>query len=112
MSEEEPVRRLSICRQLSDVLKSTRKSYIRDHRSPLSTSKFAWNCTLNKMDSPTEEDSKILSNGSIVTGCLVKQKSISCDDLAFLSSELTICTNTKDTKSNENGLLFLNEMKN
>jgi hypothetical protein len=105
MSEEEPVRRLSICRQLSDVLKSTRKS-------PLSTSKFSWNCTLNKMDSPTEENSKILSNGSIVTGCLVKQKSISCDDLVFLSSELTICTNTKDTKSNENGLLFLNEMKN
>jgi hypothetical protein len=99
MTEEEPLRRLSICRQLSDVLKSKRKSYV-------STSKFVWNCTLTKIDSPTTEDSKMLTNGSLVTGCLVKQKSISCDDLAFLSSDLIICTNTIDDKSIQNGVFF------
>jgi hypothetical protein len=84
-------RRSSIYRQLSDVLKSKRKSY----GSPVSSSStltFVWKCGSSKIDSPSNEDINIVNDSSdhrtIVTACLVKQKSISCDDVAFLSSNI------------------------
>ncbi|CAF3304826.1 unnamed protein product [Rotaria socialis] len=135
-----PLRRLSICRQLSDVLKYRRKSYCsnsNDHlpyipspsptlstatNSASSTFTFVWNCALTEVDSPpgssSNEDVHILPiqmqqrarknglsddpnmlntkeiTGSMVAACLLKQKSVSCDDVAFLSSsgdEQTIC---------------------
>lgn len=136
-----PLRRLSICRQLSDVLKYRRKSYCSnssDHlpylpspsptsssttaNSASSTFTFVWNCALTEVDSPpgssSNEDLHVLPvqhqqrtrknglsdvpsvvnpkeiTGSVVAACLLKQKSVSCDDLAFLSSsgdEQTIC---------------------
>ncbi|CAF2156418.1 unnamed protein product [Rotaria magnacalcarata] len=135
-----PLRRLSICRQLSDVLKYRRKSYCsnsNDHlpyipspsptlstttNSASSTFTFVWNCALTEVDSPpgssSNEDLHILPiqmqqrtrknglsddpnmlntkeiTGSMVAACLLKQKSVSCDDVAFLSSsgdEQTIC---------------------
>ncbi|CAF0832384.1 unnamed protein product [Adineta ricciae] len=137
-----PLRRLSICRQLSDVLKYRRKSYCSnssDHlpyipspsptsttttNSASSTFTFVWNCALTEVDSPpgssSNEDLHILPvqhqlrtrknglsddpnvintkeiTGSMVAACLLKQKSVSCDDVAFLSSsgdEQTICVN-------------------
>jgi hypothetical protein len=103
MTEEDvqlPFRRSSIYRQLSDVLKSKRKSYC--HGSPPvtttnSTFTFVWNCALTEVNSPTKEDVHR------TPPTLVKQKSISCDDVAFLS------TNTNEpiieNKSKENGLV-------
>jgi hypothetical protein len=138
-----PLRRLSICRQLSDVLKYRRKSCCSnstDHlpyvpspsptsssttttNSASSTFTFVWNCALTEVDSPpgssSNEDLHVLPvqhqqrirknglsddpnivntkeiTGSVVAACLLKQKSVSCDDVAFLSSsgdEQTICT--------------------
>jgi hypothetical protein len=133
-----PLRRLSICRQLSDVLKYRRKSCCSnssDHmpysptpsptpttNSATSTFTFVWNCALTEVDSPpgssSNEDLHVLPiphqqrmrknglsddptlittkeiTGSMVAACLIKQKSVSCDDVAFLSSsgdEQTIC---------------------
>ncbi|CAF3831129.1 unnamed protein product [Adineta steineri] len=135
-----PLRRLSICRQLSDVLKYRRKSCCSnssDHlpyipspsptsttttNSASSTFTFVWNCALTEVDSPpgssSNEDLHVLPvqhqlrtrknglsddpniintkeiTGSMVAACLLKQKSVSCDDVAFLSSsgdEQTIC---------------------
>ena len=133
-----PLRRLSICRQLSDVLKYRRKSCCSnssDHltniptpsptgttNSASSTFTFVWNCALTEVDSPpgssSNEDLHVLPvqypqrvrknglsddphvvnvkeiTGSMVAACLIKQKSVSCDDVAFLSSsgdEQTIC---------------------
>ena len=136
-----PRRRLSICRQLSDVLKYRRKSFCsnsNDHLSYISspsptssttnsassTFTFVWNCALTEVDSPpgssSNEDLHILpiqhqprrrkdglsddpniitakeTTGSMVAACLLKQKSVSCDDVAFLSSsgdEQTISPN-------------------
>ena len=135
-----PLRRLSICRQLSDVLKYRRKSCCSnssDHltniptpsptgttNSASSTFTFVWNCALTEVDSPpgssSNEDLHVLPvqypqrvrknglsddphvvnvkeiTGSMVAACLIKQKSVSCDDVAFLSSsgdEQTICPN-------------------
>jgi hypothetical protein len=135
-----PLRRLSICRQLSDVLKYRRKSCCSnssDHLSNIptpsptgttnsasSTFTFVWNCALTEVDSPpgssSNEDLHVLPlhpsqrmrknglsddphvvnvkeiTGSMVAACLIKQKSVSCDDVAFLSSsgdEQTICPN-------------------
>lgn len=92
-------RRLSLYRQLSDVLKSKRKSSL--HLSPppppsTSTSTFAWNCTLPEVNSPSKEELNIVSNH------LIKQKSISCDDMAFLSSNEE--QQTIDKTSEQNGL--------
>jgi hypothetical protein len=128
-----PLRRLSICRQLSDVLKYRRKSCCSnssDHlpyipspsptssstttNSASSTFTFVWNCALTEVDSPpgssSNEDLHVLPvqhpqrtrknglsddpnivnskeiTGSMVAACLLKQKSVSCDDVAFLSS--------------------------
>lgn len=127
-----PLRRLSICRQLSDVLKYRRKSCCSnssDHLSNIpspsptgttnsasSTFTFVWNCTLAEVDSPpgssSNEDLQNLPNqhlqrtrknglsddphvinvkeitGSMVAACLIKQKSVSCDDMAFLTSNI------------------------
>ena len=65
-------RRLSFYRQLSDVWKSKRKSY--SYVSPplppsISNATFVWNCALTE-----------------VKNTLIKQKSISYDDVAFLST--------------------------
>ncbi|CAF4454064.1 unnamed protein product [Adineta steineri] len=90
MTDEIPCRRLSICRQLSDVLKSKRKSYNESHSS---TSKFSWNCTLSTIDSPINEQSNISFDDPKVNGRLIKQKSISYDDVVFLASEQNITTN-------------------
>jgi hypothetical protein len=133
MTDEETsqVRRLSICRQLSDVLKSKRKSYSSsssDHVTPTtshsasSTFTFVWNCALTEMNSPSKEDLNILSSrknilsndpknitGSMAAACLVKQKSISCDDIPYLSSnenDKTISTTPTDDTSIFNGLFF------
>ncbi|CAF3708814.1 unnamed protein product [Adineta steineri] len=95
MTDEIPCRRLSICRQLSDVLKSKRKSYNESHSS---TSKFSWNCTLSTIDSPINEQSNISFDDPVVNGRLIKQKSISYDDVVFLASEQNITTN--QTKQN------------
>ena len=165
-----PLRRLSLCRQLSDVLKYRRKSYCSnssDHlpyipspsptsssttttnttNSASSTFTFVWNCALTEVDSPpgssSNEDLHVLPvqhqqrtrknglsddpniintkeiTGSMVAACLIKQKSVSCDDVAFLSSsgdEQTICASGSSSttsaaisyKSKSNGLfLFL-----
>lgn len=110
-----PLRRLSICRQLSDVLKYRRKSCCSnssDHlpympspsptssstttNSASSTFTFVWNCALTEINSSSKEDL------NIVTPCLVKQKSISCDDVTFLSTNED--EQTIDKKSKENGL--------
>ena len=121
------VRRLSICRQLSDVLKSKRKSFCSsssDHVTPPTTSHsasttftFVWNCALTESNSPSKEDLNMLSSrkmipsndsknitGSMAAACLVKQKSISCDDIPFFSSDGNEQTNTIDNKSILNGL--------
>ena len=163
-----PLRRLSICRQLSDVLKYRRKSCCSnssDHlpylpspsptssnttaNSASSTFTFVWNCALTEVDSPpgssSNEDLHVLPvqhqqrtrknglsddpnlvntkeiTGSMVAACLLKQKSVSCDDLAFLSSsgdEQTICASGLSStasvaisyKSKQNGL-FLFSLK-
>jgi len=160
-----PLRRLSICRQLSDVLKYRRKSCCSnssDHlpyipspsptssttttNSASSTFTFVWNCALTEVDSPpgssSNEDLHVLPvehhhrtrknglsddpniintkeiTGSMVAACLLKQKSVSCDDVAFLSSsgdEQTICASGPSSatsaamsyKSKQNGLYFL-----
>lgn len=122
-----PLRRLSICRQLSDALKSRRKSFSSSStstdlllpspspsatiNSASSTFTFVWNCALTEVDSPpgsssnedlphpypTRRRKNALSDdphginvkeitGSMVAACLIKQKSVSCDDMAFLSS--------------------------
>ena len=128
-----PLRRLSICRQLSDVLKYRRKSCCStstDHLSYIpspsptsssvttnsasSTFTFVWNCALTEVDSPpgssSNEDLHVLPvqhqqrtrknglsddpnivntkeiTGSMVAACLLKQKSVSCDDVAFLTT--------------------------
>ncbi len=90
MTDEEiqpQVRRLSIYRQLSDVLKSKRKSY--GHiLPPNSTFTFVCNCTLTEVNKSSP--------------CLVKQKSISYDDLSFLSTNED--EQTIDNKSKQNGL--------
>jgi hypothetical protein len=160
-----PLRRLSICRQLSDVLKYRRKSCCSnssDHlpyipspsptsssttttttNSASSTFTFVWNCALTEVDSPpgssSNEDLHVLPvqhqqrtrknglsddpnivntkeiTGSMVAACLLKQKSVSCDDVAFLSSsgdEQTICASGPSSttsaaisyKSKQNGL--------
>jgi hypothetical protein len=155
-----PLRRLSICRQLSDVLKYRRKSCCSnstDHlpyipspsssstttNSASSTFTFVWNCALTEVDSPpgssSNEDLHVLPvqhqqrtrknglsddpntintkeiTGSMVAACLLKQKSVSCDDVAFLSSsgdEQTICTSGPSSttsaaisyKTKQNGL--------
>jgi len=159
-----PLRRLSICRQLSDVLKYRRKSCCSnssDHlpyipspsptssstttttNSASSTFTFVWNCALTEVDSPpgssSNEDLHVLPvqhqqrtrknglsddpnivntkeiTGSMVAACLLKQKSVSCDDVAFLSSsgdEQTICASGPPStasaaisyKSKQNGL--------
>jgi hypothetical protein len=156
-----PLRRLSICRQLSDVLKYRRKSCCSnssDHlpyipspsptssttttNSASSTFTFVWNCALTEVDSPpgssSNEDLHVLPvqhqqrtrknglsddpttvntkeiTGSMVAACLLKQKSVSCDDVAFLSSsgdEQTICASGPPSaaivyKSKDNGLFF------
>ncbi len=155
-----PLRRLSICRQLSDVLKYRRKSCCSnssDHlpyipspsptatNSASSTFTFVWNCALTEVDSPpgssSNEDLHVLPvqhqqrtrknglsddpgfintkeiTGSMVAACLLKQKSVSCDDVAFLSSsgdEQTICASGPSStasaaiayKSKENGLFL------
>ncbi|CAF1589026.1 unnamed protein product [Adineta ricciae] len=163
-----PLRRLSICRQLSDVLKYRRKSYCSnssDHlpyipspsptsttttNSASSTFTFVWNCALTEVDSPpgssSNEDLHILPvqhqlrtrknglsddpnvintkeiTGSMVAACLLKQKSVSCDDVAFLSSsgdEQTICVNGPSSttsaaisyQSKQNGLSFLSRLR-
>jgi hypothetical protein len=90
-----PIRRSSIYRQLSDVLKSKRKQY-RHVSPPNSTFTFVWNCALTEINSSSKEDL------NIVTPCLVKQKSISCDDVTFLSTNED--EQTIDKKSKENGL--------
>jgi len=92
-------RRLSFYRQLSDVLKSKRKSF--SHVSPPpptsnSTYTFVWNCTLPEDHSPSKDDSNNISN------TLVKQKSISCDDVAFLSTNDD--QQIIDNKPKQNGL--------
>lgn len=76
------IRRLSLYRQLSDVLKSKRKSLCHVSPPPTSNSTFAfgWNSTVPEVVSPLKEGLESASNS------LVKQKSISCDDVAFLSS--------------------------
>ena len=77
MTEEDILpqfRRISLYRQLSDVLKSKRKSC--SHVSPPTTTSgftFVWNCGLTEMKSSSSKT-------------LVKQKSISYDDLAFLTT--------------------------
>ena len=120
-----PLRRLSICRQLSDALKSRRKSFSSSStstdllpspsptntaNSASSTFTFVWNCALTEVDSPpgsssnedlTQLPGRIRKNGlsddphqlnvkditgSMVAACLIKQKSVSCDDMAFLLS--------------------------
>lgn len=159
-----PLRRLSICRQLSDVLKYRRKSCCSnssDHlpyfpspsptssttttNSASSTFTFVWNCALTEVDSPpgssSNEDLHVLPvqhqqrtrknglsddpniintkeiTGSMVAACLLKQKSVSCDDVAFLSSsgdEQTICASGPSSttsaaisyQSRQNGLFF------
>ena len=66
------IRRLSLYRQLSDVLKSKRKSFCHVSSPPPPTTSngtFAWDC-------PAKNESKTLA----------KQKSISYDDVAFLSN--------------------------
>jgi hypothetical protein len=98
MTDEETqpqIRRLSIYRQLSDVLKSKRKSY-RHISPPNSTFTFVWNCALNEVKSSSKEDLKNL------TPCLIKQKSISCDDVTILSTNED--EQTIDKKSKQNGL--------
>lgn len=88
---EPQFRRLSFYRQLSDVLKSKRKSYSHISPPPPTTSSsnstftFVWKCALTGVN----EDLT-----------LVKQKSISYDDVAFLSDqEIT------ENNSRENGLI-------
>jgi len=98
MTDEETqpqIRRLSIYRQLSDVLKSKRKPY-RHISPPNSTFTFVWNCALTDVKSSSIEDLKNL------TPRLVKQKSISCDDVTILSTNED--EQTIDKKSKENGL--------
>lgn len=69
------IRRLSLYRQLSDALKSKRKSFCHVSSPPPlplptpSNTTFAWDC-------PAKNESKLLA----------KQKSISYDDVAFLSN--------------------------
>ncbi len=88
---EPQFRRLSFYRQLSDVLKSKRKSYSHISPPPPTTSSsnstftFVWKCALTGVN----EDLT-----------LVKQKSISYDDVAFLSDQEII-----ENKSRENGLI-------
>lgn len=83
MTDEEvqpAIRRVSIYRQLSDVLKSKRKSY--RHLSPSNSSfAFAWNCTLPEINS-----SSSIEDLTRIIPPLVKQKSISYDDMTFLST--------------------------
>ncbi|CAF2015869.1 unnamed protein product [Rotaria magnacalcarata] len=98
------VRRLSFCRQLSDVLKFKRRSLgsiSKDPispsskttlRLPVSSSSFFWNCRLAEDDSSAKEDFKILSQNlitrriSIDIHCSVKETAISYDDLVFIAS--------------------------
>ena len=83
-AQPQQIRRLSFYRQLSDVLKSKRKSF--SHLSPTtnSTFTFVWKCTLTEVN----EDLT-----------LVKQKSISYDDVAFLSDQ-QIPSNTLEREEN------------
>lgn len=74
------IRRISIYRQLSDVLKSKRKSY-HQLSSTHSTFTFPWNCTLTEVNSLSSKED--LNNK---TSSLVKQKSISYDDITYLSN--------------------------
>ncbi|CAF0977659.1 unnamed protein product [Rotaria sordida] len=119
-------RRSSLYRQLSDVLKLKRKSFYSNSRestlssttttpSPSSTFTFLWNCALTEVDTTSKEDFDSLSNqsknrtDSIDVHRLMKQKSISYDDLVFISSNedgQTIRTNTINHK------LKLNETTN
>lgn len=93
------IRRLSLYRQLSDALKSKRKSFCHVSSPPplpppvSSNSTFAWDC-------PSKSDSTKL----------VKQKSISYDDVAFLSnneeSSPAQPQTIVDEQSKQNGLAF------
>ena len=70
------------------------------HRHPPtsnSTFTLVWNCTLTEVNTPSKEE---LINSS---NTLVKQKSISCDDMAFMSNndDQQIIEN----KPKQNGLL-------
>ena len=110
-------RRLSLCRQLSDVFKHRRKSSTSNptdqffHVSSAPSrmpSALLWNCTLAEVPTPSNENVSLLSSsstlrpayllddddesrtinaGSMIVACLVKQKSISCDDVAFFSAD-------------------------
>lgn len=114
-----PHRRVSLCRQLSDVFKHRRKSSTSNpteqffHVSSAPSrmpSALLWNCTLAEVPSPSNENVSLLSSsstlrpayllndddddesrtinaGSMMVACLVKQKSISCDDVAFFSAD-------------------------
>lgn len=85
------IRRLSLYRQLSDVLKSKRKSC--SYISPPTTTaglSFVWNSTL------TENKNFIIEEES--TSTLVKQKSISYDDVVFLTAN--------ENTNKQNGLDF------
>jgi len=84
------IRRLSLYRQLSDVLKSKRKSC--SYISPPTTSaglSFIWNSTV------TDNKNFIIEEES--ANLLVKQKSISYDDVVFLAT-------TEDDENKRNGL--------
>ncbi|CAM4965944.1 unnamed protein product [Rotaria socialis] len=112
------VRRLSFCRQLSDVLKFKRRSLGSNSkypmlpsskttsRLPVSSSTFSWNCTLVEDDSSAKEAFKILSTNlitrriSIDIHCLAKEKVISYDDLVFVASNED--EQTMDDKPEEN----------
>ena len=125
------IRRLSISRQLSDVLKSKRKSYYssNDNRGQVSPSittahsissafTFLWNCATVEVNSLSKDNINISFKNSkqktksMIFKSLVKQKSISYDDMVFISSEddnddkQTMCTNTIDYKFKQNGLFF------
>ncbi|CAF4495249.1 unnamed protein product [Rotaria sp. Silwood1] len=116
------IRRLSLYKHLSDVLKLKRKTCCSNSKdsilsstpttpSPSSTFTFFWNCTLTEVDTSSKEDFNNLSNqsknriDSADVHCLIKQKSISYDDLVFISSnedKQIISANTIDDKSKSN----------
>lgn len=123
IDEDAPqIRRLSLYRQLSDVLKSKRRSLCTSTKdsipppattthSPLSKFTFLWSCKLAEIDLSSNEHSnhpKSRTESIDEIHCLIKQKSISYDDIAFISSngnKIPRCTNKINDKSKTNGLL-------
>lgn len=124
MTHEDParIRRLSLCQHLSNALKFKRRSLgsnLKDYLVPSTldssqlvppTPGFFWNCTLVEDDSPSNEDLALLSKESdtrslsIQTSCSVNERTISYDDLVFMSRNDEEQVN--DDKSKEIGKFF------